>query len=315
MGPAPLISVVIVNHRSWRPLSRALNSLAASSLELQIIVVDNASGDGRLQEFRDRYAQVRFVQSDVNGGFAAGCNLGATYATAPDLLFLNPDTAVGHDALRSLLEHHRRHGPGISAPPQVGDDGAGRRVSGMFPQASTAFGWSRALRRLWRRETQLDGECPRVDWVTGAALLIDGKSFRRLGGFDDGYWMYYEDVDLCRRAHDLDISVRECQVPPIVHEHGGATRRDAATATVTRTEVVVSRHRYISRHLRGLESIFLHATTLIGRGVLPLPLAAVSATRRARSLALMRYYRRALKTRSWKPQPGRPEAEAETTPL
>ena len=277
--------------------------------DYEVVVVDNDSDDGRWAGFQQRYPSVVPVMNPGNPGFGDACNAGAAAGRAPQLLFLNPDTVAATTEIEKLRAAHTVGGTGISAPTLRDERGRLQRTHGPFPRLTTAFGWSRALRRLLALDnsTENSHRCRQVEWVTGAALMIDRGAFDRLGGFDRSYWMYYEDVDLCRRAHDLGIPVRYCACAEIVHAHGGASRRDQQTGLTTRTEVVVSRHLYIQKHCRGINRLLMHLFTVISRLLAPLPACLFSVVRRERAGALIAYYRAAYGARRWKTRPGAPE--------
>ena len=100
-----MISIIIVNYRSWTRLNACLSSIHEQSAQvLEVIVVDNNSNDGLAESFMIEHPQVRFIMQDINGGFAQACNRGAKEAKAEWLLFLNPDTILQANTLRSLLD-------------------------------------------------------------------------------------------------------------------------------------------------------------------------------------------------------------------
>lgn len=112
------------------------------------------------------------------------------------------------------------------------------------------------------------------DWVSGSVILIKKESFGKLNGFDDDYWMYFEDVDLCRRVRDNGGEVAFIKNVTIEHNHGGSSRINLKTTSLTKTEVLISRHLYLSKHLKGFErvlvQIFLVLNNLIPGFILAL---------------------------------------------
>lgn len=296
------LSIVVVNYRSWEPLSRCLASIqrtaAASSRRLEATVVDNASNDGGLEAAKAAHPGVRFVASATNDGFGCANDRGAAGCTGRRLLFLNPDTELPDGELDRWLDAvDALPSPSVSGCRQIGTDGTPRKVHDVFPGPWDPLpGVKVARRRRSAAGSGADADRPRtfefgrpvegphngkaepapdgapepvgpgdaappvpVDWITGAALLIDRSLYDAIGGWGDAYWLYSEDVDLCRRAHEAGARVWYVPAATIRHDHGGATRRDARTAAIAKAEVVRSRHVYVSRRFRGLERLIAHA--------------------------------------------------------
>jgi GT2 family glycosyltransferase len=313
------LSIVIVNYRSWTVLSRCLASLSPllrdSSAVVEIVVVDNASGDGLFPTFSLAHPGVRFVQNDGNWGFADGCNRGALHARGESLLFLNPDAKDPGGGVVKLLNEARAHPDmAILTARQVDENGRVQKVFDAFPSLGTLFGAVRALLRVAAPSRYPDprrdrAEFLEVDWVSGSAFFIRRSVFEELGGFCNGFWMYSEDVDLCRRARNAGHRVALAGAATLVHAHGGASRKSSETAALTRSEVVVSRHFYASRHLGPWHASAYHlalAATRFG----PATLAALAgvlgfggshAIRERAGMArhLARYYRE-VPSRGWR---------------
>src|SRR5262245_5832097 len=258
-GPSDL-SIVTVNFRSWDKLARCLATLPPC----EVIVVDNVSGDGLLAAFSAAHPHVRFFENDGNWGFADGCNRGAREASGEFLLFLNPDAEDPGGGIERLVAAARAHPEAaILTARQVDEHGRPQKAFDVFPSLATLFGFVRALiRRDPRRERVPYRE---VDWISGSAFLIRRSVFESLGGFENGFWMYSEDVDLCRRARDAGHRVAFVGDAVLVHAHGGATRRDKATSALTRSEVVISRHYYASRHLGAVHAALYHIVLALSR--------------------------------------------------
>src|SRR5659263_3319 len=101
------LSIIIVNYRGWKHLKECLDSLVVFSgkpLQPEVIIVDNDSADGAIDEFKSNYPDFIFIKNKVNGGFANGCNLGSTFAKGDYFLFLNPDTIASENEVKKLLE-------------------------------------------------------------------------------------------------------------------------------------------------------------------------------------------------------------------
>jgi GT2 family glycosyltransferase len=297
------LSIVIVNYRGWERLSRCLNSLrplvASGSTSSEIVVVDNASGDGRLAEFAKEHGGVRFVENDGNWGFADGCNRGAREAHGAFLLFFNPDAEDPGGGIEALVAAARSHPEAaILTARQVDERGRTQKVFDAFPSLATLLGPVRAVLRLAAPGRYPDPRGNRqeyfeVDWVSGSVLLVRRDVFEALGGFCSGFWMYSEDVDLCRRARDAGHKIAVVGTITLMHAHGGASRKDPATAALTKSEVVVSRHFYASRHFGRWQAAAYHVALVFTRFVPAAFLAAFSSQSVQAGIArhLARYYR------------------------
>jgi N-acetylglucosaminyl-diphospho-decaprenol L-rhamnosyltransferase len=203
MGAA--LDVVIVSHRSRELLRGCLSSLRAypPSCPMTVIVVDNDSHDGTVEMVKADFPEVELVASPSNLGFAAASNLGAGRGTGPYLLVLNPDTAVTAGALDTVLAVlEKQPEVGIAGPRLVRPDGAfDHAAKRSFPTPLSALGHFTGVGRRAGSGPLAAYRAPevesgRVDAVNGAFMLIRRSAFERLGGFDEGYWMYMEDLDL-----------------------------------------------------------------------------------------------------------------------
>lgn len=312
----PRLSVVIVNYRSWKRLSACLDSLETccrDGLCPEVIVVDNRSGDGRLPEFQVRYSGFRFIAGDANFGFAHGCNLGASAASGEFLLFLNPDTIVTVSALSGLLglaEAHPEYT--LLSCRQQSSGGRDDKPAGLFPSLRTLTPWQRALirRRHGGRWPFDDGSAVVFpDWISGSLVLVRRNDFEEAGGWCDEYFMYYEDVDLCRRIRNRGGLVALAGDISIVHEHGGASRANYQVKALTKTEVIISRHLYVHRHFSGwrrrlaqtwlvLDGLLLGKALPALAGTLMFFIPQISVYRRIYA-NLLRYYTGAIRRKSW----------------
>lgn len=209
MAAAPALDVVIVSYRGQALLRACLRSLRAHppSGPLRVHVIDNASGDGTAELVRREFPEVELTASSSNLGFGAASNLGIAAGAAPYVLILNPDTRVTDGALDAMLEL-------MEADPKIGmagprlelDDGsldhASRRA---FPTPLGALGHFTGLGRRASAPSALaqyrapEVESGPVDAINGAFMLIRRQALAEVGAFDEGYWMYMEDLDLCYR--------------------------------------------------------------------------------------------------------------------
>ena len=255
LGRAVDCSVVIVNYHSDEVLAECLASLAktAGGVEVEVIVVDNGAtlaGGG----FRERSPGVRLVENPGNVGFARAANQGIRLARGRHVLCLNPDTVVHDGALAAMTGH-------LDAHPRVGavgarlleSDGSLQYSCRRFPgYATILFGRYALLTRLFPGNTgsrdylYLDWDhrtVRAVDWVSGACLMVRREVLEGVGGLDEGFFLFVEDMDWCRRIRDAGWTVAYLPDAVVTH-HIGISRG------VVPARVVWARHRGMLRYVR-----------------------------------------------------------------
>lgn len=252
------VSIIIVNYKSWKHLKTCLQSLTfdiESGFSSEIIVVDNCSNDGKLEEFKKEFSKVSFVLNSGNNGFANGCNYGASKAKGEYLLFLNPDTIANAEAVRELREFAKQNlNTGIVSCLQKKKNGGYEKSDRKFPTLFTLFGFTRAIQKFFAKSVeQTEEDVLYTDWVSGSVVFMSKIWFDKIQGWNEDYWMYYEDMDLCKRVHLANGKVAILETTAIIHNHGGASRLNIKTAAITKTEVLISKHVYIQNHFKGLE--------------------------------------------------------------
>ena len=271
--PRMLLSIIVVNYRSWDCLERCLQSFPVPGPEAnrEIIVVDNDSGDGRFDAFSQRFPQVRFVRNAGNFGYAHACNLGAQHARGELLLFANPDLTAKPGQLELLIEEHKAYPDvRILSAVQLGKSGRPQKSFDVFPTLWTAVPGVRPLQRLFRprrhpHPRRSHNRLLEPDWVAGSLMLITAEDLRELGGWCDDFWMYREDVDLCLRARQRGWRVALTPRATFVHHHGGTTRTNFETESITRLETLISRHVFISRHYSGIRALLFHSVIALNK--------------------------------------------------
>jgi GT2 family glycosyltransferase len=262
------LSIIIVSYKGWDRLTKCLESLekfTGNNFTAQVVVVDNKSEDQAIRKFEARFNKFRFIYNTVNGGFGNGCNLGARNAAGEYLLFLNPDTIASENEIGKLLDTARQN-PGYSVVScrQVDNNGKESSAYGSFPSASNLTGLQRAI--LKSRTPHTAHRTPDIifpDWISGSVVMIRNELFRSIKGFDEDFWMYYEDVDLCKRIRDSGGEIAFLRNATIEHNHGGSSRINLKTTSLTKTEVFISRHLYISKHLSGSKQILVQVFLVI----------------------------------------------------
>ena len=240
------LSILIVTYNSRPFVDALLDGLARQidGLNAEVVLVDNASHDGTADAVAERHPGVRLVRSSQNLGFAAGNNLAARHAKGRVLLLLNPDALPARGCVaRGLALMNGDAGVGLAGARLLADDGSTQPSARMFPTLmqeaivlsglAARFPRSRWLGRLDRTWADPAHAAP-VDWVPGAFALVRHDLFDRLGGFDERFFLYYEEVDLCRRIQAAGFRVQYW--PELrVHHIGGVSARTVAGATVARS--------------------------------------------------------------------------------
>lgn len=227
----PRLSVVIVNYWNWDDTARLVRQLRSSAAvargEAEVVVVDNHSPPHRLIPRLRRASGVSLRRWKSNRGFARAVNEGSRLSQGDWLLLLNPDTSVPAGFLDAVLQR------ADALPTEAGvvgfrlhdDDGARQPSTGRFPGLFGTLA-RLALPRHLRKYTPppAAGVCE-VDWVTGCCLLVRREALAELGGLDPDFFLYYEDVDLCRRARQRGWSVWFDPSAGIVHHRPLHSRR------------------------------------------------------------------------------------------
>jgi N-acetylglucosaminyl-diphospho-decaprenol L-rhamnosyltransferase len=226
------VEVVIVNWNTGECLQACLASIAAGRREMlrRLTVVDNGSTDHSAAGLDTTALPLQVLCNHENVGFAAGCNQGAAGATASYILFLNPDTRVFADTLDTMvrfMDSPAATGIGICGAEIVDDQGRPRISCARFPTLRIFLGKMTRLDRLFPRvfpghhltpaETAQSRE---VDQVIGAAFLVRRDLFERLSGFDERYFLYFEEVDFALRAHQLGAESYFLKDARVVHAEG-----------------------------------------------------------------------------------------------
>ena len=222
------IAAVVVSYRSASTLDECLVRLRTARGVSQVRVVDNGSDDASL-EILQRHAladpRVRFIANPDNPGFGVACNQGAADSDAPWLAFVNPDLQVRPDSLERLRTHALAlGGEALLGADLLGEDGvrdgAARRRDPDFGAMLRAPGAGSRL------EVALDPALALqpVEAVSGALMLMPRALFERIGGFDEGYRLHAEDLDLCRRARLAGAAVAVANDVAVLHARGVSSR-------------------------------------------------------------------------------------------
>ena len=300
------LDVIIVDYNAGRLLGECLESVRDDpAVDLgNVTVVDNASSDDSAQDARDRFG-VHVLDTGRNAGFAVANNVGLAASTAEYVLLLNPDTRLDSGGIASLVEFMDLNpAVGLVGPKLVDANGVLQLSIGNYPtvlrEAFECLFLHRAFPKAATRwaDSVWDGAAyagaKRTDWVSGPVMLARVSALREIGGFDEGFFLYSEEIDLCHRLTDAGWEVWYC--PDVVFVHVGG-EFDANPALAVENQR--SKLRYFLKHEGRLRMLLFSAVIVLRlaiRSVLWLPVALARGdvwTRRLRAAlhTLVRYPR------------------------
>ena len=242
----PQVSAILVNYNAGGELAVALQSIAdeLAGYSWEAVVVDNASSDGSGAVAVAFAPNVRLLQNVENVGFARGVNQGLAVTAAPLVLIMNPDCRLVAGAFAGLHSQLMMSPACAVVGPRILDpDGSVQGSARGDPDMFTGlFGRNGTLRRVLpdlavsKRNVVSDmaattGEASLVvDWLSGACLLARRDALLRVGGFDERYFLYWEDADLCRRLRGLGYEIRYVPAVTAIHRVGHSSREVRSSA-------------------------------------------------------------------------------------
>lgn len=298
------LGIAIVSWNVRDLLSRCLQSIARSSageprLATRTVVVDNASSDGSAGMVRSDFADVTLIENTANRGFTAANNqafqaLGIVLTQPPGIaqsptpattghaqfppptytLLLNPDTEIVANALAVLVDYLDDHPrAGAVGPMLRNPDGSEQSSRRRFPTLATGLAESTPLAWHWpgnpaARRFHMDdvpsAEAMPVDWVTGAAILVRSDLLAALGGLDEGFFMYSEELDLCRRLRDIGYETYFCPEALVVHYEGKSSDQAVGARHLQFSR---SRIRYFRKHHGRVAAAVVQSGIVVGYAV------------------------------------------------
>jgi N-acetylglucosaminyl-diphospho-decaprenol L-rhamnosyltransferase len=250
------LSVLIVCFHDDEVLFPCLSSILdrPDELAFEVVVVDNASSPATARRLASEYPAVRLVPCEYNSGYAGGNNLAFAHARGRYVLFLNPDTIVQPGALRTMVQRaDALPGLGALGPKILNPDGSLQRSLFRSPRLSDFLdsfvlsrvpGFARLFGYLGYKDDDYQDERP-VDAVTGCALLARRSLLQEIGAFDEEYFIYFEEADLCERIRRSGRKVYYTPEASIVHLGGATTSRDEVWY---RIQAERSRRRFFKKH-------------------------------------------------------------------
>ena len=305
------ISIVIVNYNSWVVLEDCIKSIQnlKTSLKIETIIVDNRSTNDLLDQYQKKYPVINWIQNTGNNGFANACNLGAYNATAPYIFFLNPDTRLSDNVLEHFLSIYNKENIGLLTCLQTNEKGNYHKFNLLFPTPTRVFGLLRSLdRKINKNIFKETSKRSYPDWISGSAIFISKENLQKINYWNEDYWMYYEDVDLCKKGKNHQLKIVVTKEVSLFHMHGGASRINPKTKAITKSEVLKSRHVYINNHFSQNSKIWLQpllfvntmfSITLLSILSVPLFFSKKLQVNRFKFSEMGNYYLHVIKNKTW----------------
>jgi N-acetylglucosaminyl-diphospho-decaprenol L-rhamnosyltransferase len=233
------LSIIIVSWNVADLLRACLDSILAAptTLAMEIIVVDSASSDASVAMIKAEYPQVTLLTQTENLGFVKCNNIGLRASSGRHVLLLNPDTEIIGDALATLVAYLDEHPDvGIVGPHTLNTDRTTQSTKRRFPTMATGVFESTWLQDYapkslmdWYYAADVGDEATGdVDWVQGSALMARRSVYEQIGGLDEGFFMFSEELDWCKRTKDAGWRVVYVGAAPIIH-HGGKSTEQIAS--------------------------------------------------------------------------------------
>lgn len=249
------VSVIIVSWNCWDMLSDCLKSLYESECkDFEVVVVDNASSDKTIENIRALYPDVKLIDAGGNIGFGAACNLGAKKAVGNWFFFLNPDTEAKKNSISTMIKFLDLHpdiavvGAKLLWPDGTFQDSYKRFFSPFFSVLELFEIHYYFPNNFLNREVNYDfnifSSPEKVDWVIGAAFVVKRETFERVGGFDEGFFMYFEEIDLCKRVSQKNGDIYFLPECEIIHKKGKVSEK----TNVRSVDYYKSMYRYHLKH-------------------------------------------------------------------
>ncbi|GMU95350.1 MULTISPECIES: glycosyltransferase [Ignavibacterium] len=253
------LSIIIVNYNVKEYLKNLLHSIrkASQNLSTEIIVIDNASDDGSVEMLREKFPDVKLIANEKNLGFGKANNIGLKEAKGKYILLINPDTLVAEDTFTKLIEFFESHpDAGMVGCKILNPDGtlqlACRRS---FPGPWTSFTKVTGLSSLFPKSklfarynlTYLDeNQTYEVDAISGSFMMLRKDVYDKVGGFDEQFFMYGEDLDLCYRIQKAGYKIYYVHTTQIIHYKGESTKRSSLDETKVFYQAM---HLFVKKHL------------------------------------------------------------------
>jgi GT2 family glycosyltransferase len=290
------MGVAIVSYNTAPLLRRCLESVVADT-HGPVLVVDNQSTDGSAELVRREFPGVRLRAEQANRGYAAAANLAIHELETRYVLLLNADTQISQGTVQALSGYlDDQPSAAMAGPRLVGLSGAYEPSAHGFPTPLTLLFQESGVRRLLGFAHRKEWLPRSVDWILGAALAIRRDAFEAVGGFDESYFLYQEEVDLCHRLRSANWEIHYAPVATVLHVGGASTSQRAAE---TFAQFVRSTQRFARVRLSRPKEVGVRAVLAavllarLGRDAVQLPFA-INSDRRERLRRRAEVWRRGL---------------------
>ncbi|ANY74144.1 glycosyl transferase family 2 [Paenibacillus ihbetae] len=271
------VSILIVNYNTRQLTLDCLQSVYASETEFtyEVIVIDNDSKDDSVQAIRQEFPLVRLIENTENTGFAIANNQGMAAAQGRYVLLLNSDTVIQRDTLQTMVAFMDRNPiTGASGCKIILPDGSlDKACKRGFPTPSASFYYAFGLSKLFPNEPRFnqyqlgyldpDQEYP-VDCLVGAFMLVRRETIEQVGGLDETFFMYGEDIDWCYRIKQAGWGIHYYPRTTIVHYKGGSARRRPFKIIYEFHRAMILFHR---KHYRKKYNILVNGAVYAGVGL------------------------------------------------
>lgn len=232
-----LVSIVVVNYNGRRWIKSCFESIYHQTYKnFEIIFIDNASTDDSINFLKKNYPKIRIIENKTNIGYGCANNLGANKAAGEILFFLNNDTVLGNDTLEKLYIYKKQNNLNVLGPNIL--DYYGKDIHSGHKCTIDYTGYL--------------GYGKKTFFIDGCALMMGKRDFFDLGGFDEKYFMYSEDIDLCWRAHLFGMKVGVCNNTSLKHFAGGTGGRTQYKRRGDHTVPLLRRYEVEKNNLRNI---------------------------------------------------------------
>lgn len=265
------LSIIILNYNLTEDVSNCIKSLVG--VDAEIIVVDNNSPDRSIEQLAQEFPHVRFLFLNTNLGFAHGNNEAVKSVTTEYIYILNPDTTTDVKSIEKLLSYFADHpDAAITCPMLIHPNGSQQfsynKKLGLWWELAEAFFLPNYIRNKQKKQHEpmvRAGQAFEVDWAAGAALMIRKSVYEQIQGFDENFFLMYEDIDLCDRIRKLGYKIVFIPDAVVIHKDSGIIGKNFKRLVTNR---YWARLIYIKKHYNSIQRFltrFIHIIGLIIR--------------------------------------------------
>ena len=268
------LTIIIVNYNVKEFLQNLIHSIekASSNLTKEIIVIDNASDDGSVEIIKEKFPSIKIIENKLNVGFGKANNQGLAIAKGDYILFINPDSVVSEDTFDKMILFFKEHpNCGLAGCKILNSDGTLQLpCRRSFPGPWTSFTKVTGLSNLFPKSkifarynlTYLDeNQTYEVDAVSGSFMMIRKEVYDKIGGFDEQFFMYGEDLDLCYRVQQSGYKVYYVHNTQVIHYKGESTKRSNLDETRLFYDAM---HKFVKKHLSSFPIVEIILRSAIG---------------------------------------------------